>query len=73
MIKKIKVTAHAQLCHLQVTRDVTVTTVKTIVIAGYLSYQITPISIALQYKRVVKTTQVAYCGSFGMQFLCQVI
>ena len=35
------VTCHAQHCHLAVTCPVTVVTVKTIEIAGYLPYQIT--------------------------------
>ena len=58
----LKVTGHAQHCHFEVTWPATVATIKTIVIAFYLPYQI----ILNQFSSFV--IYAAYCGSFRMQF-----
>ena len=63
-------TSRAQHGHLAVTCNVTVANVKTIVIVMYLAYmrshKINP--KVLWYKGIVKMTQIAYFGSFWVQF-----
>ena len=58
----LMVTGHAQHCHFEVTWPATVATIKTIVIACYLPYQM----ILNQFQSFVMYA--AYCGSFQMQF-----
>ena len=66
------VTRHTHHWHLTMKCPVTVATVRTIVITDHLQFQIklNQISGPRKIKEWYKTTQIAYCGSFWMQFVC---